>query len=146
MLRFSYLLLTQAAAGAEEHERALVCGSPAGARRALARLRRRGMRDIELVGLIEFRPRWQGWRLGRLPVLGTLDALDDILRRTGARHLVIAEPLVRGDALLWTRAVCRHRDVHVHRYVETLLPFDGHAGMRGDPRARATTPNLSLAR
>ena len=104
------------------------------------------MRGVELVGLIEFRPRWQGWRLGRVPVLGTLDTLDDTLRQTGARHLVIADPLVRGDALLWTRAVCRHRDVHVHRYVETLVPFDGPTSARGEVRARAAAPNLSLAR
>jgi len=129
-MRLSYLLLAQAAESAVGPERALVCGSASGARRALARLRRRGLRNVQPVGLVELRPRWQGRRLGRLSVLGTLDGLDDILRQTGARHFVIADPAVRGDALRWARAVCRHRGVHVHRYVEKLVPFDGRVAIR----------------
>jgi len=133
-MRLSYLLLAQAAEAAPGPERALVCGTPSGARRALARLRRRGLGDVQPIGLIELRPRWQGRRLGRLAVLGTLDDLDRILLDTGAQHFVIADRLVRGEMLRWVRAVCRHRGVHVHRWVETVVAFEGRLTLRAEPR------------
>jgi UDP-GlcNAc:undecaprenyl-phosphate GlcNAc-1-phosphate transferase len=133
-LRFSYLLLAQAAESAAAPERTVVCGTAAAARRALTRLRRQGLGDLHPIGLIEYRPRWQGRRLGRLAVLGTLEALEEVLRETNARHLVIADPQVRGDALRWARAVCRHHGVHVHRYVEKLVAYDGRVTIQAGPR------------
>jgi UDP-GlcNAc:undecaprenyl-phosphate GlcNAc-1-phosphate transferase len=133
-LRFSYLLLAQAAESAPALERTVVCGTAAAARRAVLRLRRQGVGDLHAVGLIEYRPRWQGRRLGRLAVVGTLETLEEVLRDTNARHLVIADAQVRGDALRWARAVCRHHGVHVHRYVEKLVAYDGRVMTPSPPR------------
>src|SRR6185295_7090064 len=44
------------------------------------------------------------------------------------QHLVIADPLLRGDALRWARAVCRHFGIALHRYVEKLVPVEGNTG------------------
>jgi hypothetical protein len=69
-------------------------------------------------------PRLQGRQLGRLPVLGTLDALTTILRTQSVGHVVIADPQLRGEALHWARAVCRHAGVELHRYVERMWRDD----------------------
>ena len=48
------------------------------------------------------------------------------MRSENVKHLVIVDSTLRGDALDWVRAVCRHHDVQVHRYVrfsERYLPF-----------------------
>jgi UDP-GlcNAc:undecaprenyl-phosphate GlcNAc-1-phosphate transferase len=123
MVRYSYDLVRHAARGAGA-ERALICGTAMDARQALRRLRRDGLRAIEPIGFIEFRPRLQGRDLARLPVLGTLDALPGIVRERRVTHLVIADPGLPGEALTWVRAVCQQLDVRVHRYVEKLVPYD----------------------
>jgi len=73
---------------------------------------------------VEIHPDQQGRRLGSLPVLGTLDALGAIVRDRQVRHLVIADRSLRGRGLHWVSAVCRQLGVHVHRYVERLVPYD----------------------
>jgi UDP-GlcNAc:undecaprenyl-phosphate GlcNAc-1-phosphate transferase len=125
VMRFSQVLLANAAGEAGSADRTLIYGTAPEARQALRRLRHSGAGPLEPVGFIEFRPRLQGRELARLPVLGTLDGLPRIVRERRARHLVIADPTLRGEALDWVRAVCRHLDVQVHRYVERLVPYDG---------------------
>jgi hypothetical protein len=124
LFRFSYVLMSQAAESAAPAERTLICGTTTGARQALARLRRAGEIRLKPVGFVEFRPRWQGRRLDQLPVLGTLDALPAILQEHEVRHLVVADPALRGEAFSWVRAVCRQLGVRVHRYVEKFVSHD----------------------
>ena len=121
LVRFSYVLLLRGALGTAEAEPALVCGTGEWARYALGRLRRVGPPSLRPVGFIELRPRWQGRQLDRLPVLGTLDALPIIVEEQRVRHLVIADPALRGDALAWVQAVCRQLGVRVHRYMEKFV-------------------------
>jgi UDP-GlcNAc:undecaprenyl-phosphate GlcNAc-1-phosphate transferase len=124
LFRFSYVLMSQAAENAAPAERTLICGTATGARHALARLQRAGEMRLKPVGFVEFRPRWQGRRLDQLPVLGTLDTLPAILQEHEVRHLVVADPALRGDAFTWVRAVCRQLGVRVHRYVEKFVSHD----------------------
>ncbi len=123
MLRYSYVILTYTARRGTT-ERALICGTATEARHALRRLRSDGLDGVEPIGFVEFSPRMQGRELGRLPVLGTLDALAGIVREQRVKHLVIADPKLPGEALTWVRAVCQQLGVHVHRYVEKLVPYD----------------------
>jgi UDP-GlcNAc:undecaprenyl-phosphate/decaprenyl-phosphate GlcNAc-1-phosphate transferase len=125
LTRFSQVLLKSAARDAAAAEPALIYGTATEGRQALHRLRRSGLQSLRPIGFIEFRSRMQGRELGRLPVLGSLDRLPGIVRERQPRHLVIADPGLRGEALDWVRAVCRRHDVHVHRYVERLVPYDG---------------------
>ena len=125
LMRFSrVLLLSQGARGAARRERALICGTGTEGRHALARLRRDPSAALEPIGFVEIRPDLQGRQLSSLPVLGTLDALGAIVRDRQVRHLVIADSTLRGEGLHWVRAVCRQLGVHVHRYVEQLVPYD----------------------
>lgn len=142
LMRFSHVLLASAARAATASERALIYGTAAEARQALQRLRRSGMRALDPVGFIEFRPRLQGRDLARLPVLGSLDGLATIVRERQAKHLVIADPALRGEALDWVRAVCRQLDVSVHRYVERLVPYDGRVPMPADMATFRPPPGL----
>ncbi len=142
MVRFSYVTLAHAVRVTPESERALICGTATEARQALRRLRRRGARTLEPVGFIELRPRLQGRELARLPVLGTVDGLAGHLRQEQIKHLVIAEPALRGPALDWVRAVCRQHDVQVHRYVERLVRYDGRVVTPTDMgRVRPAAPH-----
>ena len=125
VMRFSHALLSQGVRGESQPEPALICGTSTEARHAVGRLRRDGLGVLEPIGFVELRPRLQGRRLGRLPVLGTLDALGGIVRERRVQHLIIADPTLRGEALAWVRAMCRHLGVQVHRYVEKLVPSDG---------------------
>jgi FlaA1/EpsC-like NDP-sugar epimerase len=120
-MRFSYLFVAQAMQGTTEPERALICGTANEARHALGRLRRNGTRQLEPIGFVEFRPRWQGNQVARLPVLGTLEMLPEIVGQHRVRHLVIADPRLQGQSLNWVRAVCRQLDVSLHHYVEQLV-------------------------
>jgi UDP-GlcNAc:undecaprenyl-phosphate GlcNAc-1-phosphate transferase len=129
-MRFSHVLLASAARGASRRKRALICGTAAEARHVLAHMRRNGLRSVEPIGFIEFHPHLQGRQLGRLPVLGTLDALAAIVREQRVDHLVIADPALHGEGLRWARAVCRQLGVDVHRYVEKLVPDDATAAAR----------------
>jgi UDP-GlcNAc:undecaprenyl-phosphate/decaprenyl-phosphate GlcNAc-1-phosphate transferase len=123
VLRYSYVFLAHSARQGTS-ERALICGTATDARHALRRLRRDGLDGVEPIGFVEFSPRMQGRELGRLPVLGTLDSLAGIVREQHVKHLVIADPKLPGEALTWVRAVCQQLGVHVHRYVEKLVPYD----------------------
>jgi hypothetical protein len=107
-------------------ERALICGTGVNGRHSLSRLRRRSLRHrpIEAIGFIEFRPRLQGRRIGLLPVLGTLEDLDTIIRERQIQHLIIADTALRGENLHWVHALCRQRNVSVLRYVERLVAAD----------------------
>ena len=125
LMRFSHvLLLSQGARSGARRERALICGTGAEGRHALTRLRRDRSGVLEPIGFVEIHPDQQGRRLGSLPVLGTLDALGAIVRDRQVRHLVIADRSLRGRGLHWVSAVCRQLGVHVHRYVERLVPYD----------------------
>jgi UDP-GlcNAc:undecaprenyl-phosphate GlcNAc-1-phosphate transferase len=141
LMRSSHVLLASAARRAPLGERALICGTTVEAQHALTHLRRNGMSAVEPIGFIEMQPRLQGRNLGRLPVVGTLDLLQTLLRERHVHHLVIADPSIRGAVLQWTRAVCRARGVDVHRYVERLRPLvlasgnengDGHGNGHGN--------------
>ena len=141
MMRFSLVLLAHAVRATPQSERALICGTAVEARQALRRLRRRGARTLEPIGFVELQPRRQGRTLGRLPVLGTLDALGGIVRSEHVQHLVIADTSLRGEALDWVRAVCREHEVQVHRYVERLVRYDGRVVTPSDmTRARPAGP------
>jgi UDP-GlcNAc:undecaprenyl-phosphate GlcNAc-1-phosphate transferase len=128
MLRFSYVLLSQAARAKTAAEPALIFGTANEGRQALRRLKRRRSRQLDPIGFVEIGRRLQGRDLARLPVLGPLDALADIIRARGVKHLVVADSATRGEVLDWMAAVCRQEGVRVHRYVERLEPFGPRAG------------------
>jgi UDP-GlcNAc:undecaprenyl-phosphate GlcNAc-1-phosphate transferase len=124
LMRLSYVLLAHAAQRAVPAERTLICGSPTGARHALAHLRQEGVGNLKPVGLVAVRSRHQGRQIDQMPVLGTLDQLADLVREQQATHLVIADSSVRGEQAAWVRAVCRQAGVRVHRYMEKLVSYD----------------------
>ncbi|MCC6765161.1 MAG: hypothetical protein IT293_10900 [Deltaproteobacteria bacterium] len=141
-VRFSPVLLADAVRRAGRAERAVICGTAVEAQHAITHLRRNGMGNVEPVGFVETLPRLQGRQLGRLPVLGTLDGLSSILRAQSVGHVVIADPELRGEALRWARAVCRHSGVRLHRYIERLLQETDAAdptGRRGPLSVMAAT-------
>jgi hypothetical protein len=138
-MRFSHVLLSNAARSAGR-ERALICGTAAEARHAVAHLGRNGMSAVHPIGFIEIRPHLQGRQLGRLPVLGTLDGLAGIVTDRHVQHLVIADPALRGEALRWARAICRHFGIALHRYVEKLVPVEGPSGVANGGVPRGSLP------
>jgi FlaA1/EpsC-like NDP-sugar epimerase len=139
-MRFSHVVLSNAARGAGRAERALICGTAAEARHAVAHLGRNGMSAVHPIGFIEIRPHLQGRQLGRLPVLGTLDGLAGIVTDRHVQHLVIADPALRGEALRWARAICRHFGIALHRYVEKLVPVEGTTGVANGGVPRGSLP------
>ena len=146
LMRFSYLLVANAVRGMSEPERALICGTASEARHVLGRLRRNETPRLEPIGFVELRPRWQGNQVARLPVLGTLDTLAEIVRQHEVHHLVIADPQLQGQSLTWVRAVCRQLDVHVHHYIERLMSDAELAGIPGlAPELRAQLPRRDAA-
>ena len=139
-MRFSHVLLSNAARSTGRAERALICGTAAEARHAVAHLGRNGMSAVQPIGFIEIRPHLQGRQLGRLPVLGTLDGLAGIVTDRHVQHLVIADPALRGEALRWARAVCRHFGIALHRYVEKLVPVEHTSGAANGGAPRGGLP------
>jgi hypothetical protein len=131
-MRFSHVLLAHAARGTGPAEPVLIYGTAAEARHALRRMRRRREHALEPIGFVASRPRRRASEVARLPVLGGAGALAGIIRRHRVRHLVIADPALRGDTLDWIRAICRHQDVRVHRYVERLVPYERRAAAPAD--------------
>jgi FlaA1/EpsC-like NDP-sugar epimerase len=140
--RLSPAILANAVRRAGRAERAVICGTDAEAQHAITHLRRNGMRNVEPIGFVEMVPRLQGRQLGRLPVLGTLDGLMTILRTQSVGHVVIADPQLRGEALRWARAVCRHSGVRFHRYIERLLHESGTEG-GGAPERPTSVPAMA---
>jgi hypothetical protein len=124
LVRFSYVVLVHGKLRTAPAEATLVCGTGAGARYALARVRAMGPLSLQPVGFVEFKPRWQGRHLDQLPVLGTLDALRAIVSEQQAKHLVIADSELRDETLAWVKAVCRQSGVKVHRYMERFVAHD----------------------
>src|SRR5207244_12916410 len=68
LMRFSHVLLANAASHSRGTEPALIYGTATEGRQALRRLRRSGMRTLQPIGFIEFRARLLGRELARLPV------------------------------------------------------------------------------
>jgi hypothetical protein len=139
--RFAYPLLMHAVRRGSS-ERALLCASADQAPHVVARLRAGGSPALEPIGIVGLEPVSQAARPGGLPVLGTLDTLAAILRCCRIQHFVVADPTVHGEALVWARAVCRQFGVHVHHYVETLIPDEALADEEGSrPDGSTRRPN-----
>jgi hypothetical protein len=136
LMRFSSVMLTQAAAPAPTPERALVCGTVHEARQAMNHMRRNGLRGLDVVGLVEVQPRFQGRQFGHLPVIGTLHGLGALVREREVKHVVLAGPALIAEDVAWVRAVCRQSDVRVHCYVEKITHFD-------DPEPGPERPQLA---
>jgi UDP-GlcNAc:undecaprenyl-phosphate GlcNAc-1-phosphate transferase len=130
--RFARPLLEEAVrrATAAERERAIICGTSEVGRHALSRLGHNGASHLEPIGFVELDAGVNGDRSSALPLLGSLEALPDIVVREQVRHLVIAEARLRGRSLNWVRAVCRHLGVEVHHYVEQLVSDDSQRSKR----------------
>jgi len=124
LMRFSSVMLTHAVAPTPTPERALVCGTVHDARQAMNHMRRNGLRGLNVVGLIEVQPRFQGRQFGHLSVVGTLRGIGAIVQEREVRHLVIADSGLIPDDVAWVRAICRQLDVQVHCYVEKITRFD----------------------
>jgi UDP-GlcNAc:undecaprenyl-phosphate GlcNAc-1-phosphate transferase len=137
LMRFSSVILTQAAAPATTPERALVCGTIHEARQAMNHMRRNGLRGLDVVGLVEVKPRFQGRQFGRLSVVGTLQGLDALVREREVKHLVLAGLTLDSEDVAWVRAVCRQLAVQVHCYVEKITRFDDLAPALDRPQLAA---------
>ena len=91
--------------------RTIVNGAPAlltpallfGAGRAGALMARSAMREVKAgikpVGFLDEDPRHRGATVAGLPVFGGLDRLDEAVRRTGAKMLLITMPKASGEAV-----------------------------------------------
>jgi FlaA1/EpsC-like NDP-sugar epimerase len=77
---------------------ALVIGAGEAAERLLRQLRM-GEGDFRAVGLVDDDPAKRGMRLHGVPVVGTLDELDELVVRSGAMQLVIAIPSAGRDQM-----------------------------------------------
>ena len=106
--------------------RVLLAGAGTAGRMALDEIRRHPDAGLEPVGFLDDDSSLHGTQVGGIPVLGSLDALVDVVRAHAVREVLIAIPSARGEVIRRLVAACARARVG-SRIVPGLLEI-----IRGD--------------
>lgn len=136
--RSSYRLLAWLKArSAESGVRVLLYGAGRRGSMAIRELQALERKTLFPVGFVDDDPGKQGRFLNGLPVLGTLEQLDDLIERHGAGGVVVTTSRIPRAAVLRVEDVCAERRV---AFLQFNVSFDGTLIARRDDEAETPGP------
>jgi exopolysaccharide biosynthesis polyprenyl glycosylphosphotransferase len=105
---------SQGQRGSTDRPTVLIVGAGPVGQGAVRELQKYASADLRLVGYLDDDPGKQGQILERLPVLGTLDQVAQVVAMHGIQNAVVALPLQAHDRLLEMCRTLQGLSVHVH--------------------------------